>query len=75
MYKQLDDAYADVVSNGDVRVLVITGAGDGAFSTGANISGYVADGVLGENAGSSASRCPSRGASISPLSPLSRAFA
>jgi enoyl-CoA hydratase/carnithine racemase len=50
MYEQLDEAYADVVSNDDVRVLVITGAGDGAFSTGANISGYVAGGVLGQNA-------------------------
>jgi enoyl-CoA hydratase/carnithine racemase len=50
MYTQLDDAYADVVANDDVRVLIITGAGDQAFSTGANISGYVADGVLGQNA-------------------------
>jgi enoyl-CoA hydratase/carnithine racemase len=50
MYDQLDEAYADVVSNDDVRAVVITGAGDDAFSTGANISGYVADGVLGGDA-------------------------
>jgi enoyl-CoA hydratase/carnithine racemase len=51
MYTELDKAYADVVGNDDVRVVVITGAGDEAFSTGANITGYLADGVLGGNAG------------------------
>ncbi|BEP13886.1 crotonase/enoyl-CoA hydratase family protein [Acidothermaceae bacterium B102] len=50
MYRQLDDAYTDVVSNDDVRAVVITGAGLDSFSTGANISGYVADGVLGKGA-------------------------
>jgi enoyl-CoA hydratase/carnithine racemase len=50
MYDQLKEAYADVVSNDDVRVLVITGAGEDSFSTGANITGYVADKVLGEDA-------------------------
>ncbi len=50
MSAQLVDAYADVVANDDVRVLVISGAGDRAFCAGASISGYLADGVLGQNA-------------------------
>src|SRR4051794_30895421 len=50
MSAQLDEAYADVVANDDVRVVVITGEGDQAFSTGANIAGYVANGVLGSDA-------------------------
>jgi enoyl-CoA hydratase/carnithine racemase len=50
MQPQLVDAYADVIANEDVRVLVITGAGDKAFCSGASISGYLAEGVLGENA-------------------------
>jgi enoyl-CoA hydratase/carnithine racemase len=50
MYAQLDDAYADVVSNEDVRVAIITGAGGKAFCSGASITGYLAEGVLGEDA-------------------------
>jgi enoyl-CoA hydratase/carnithine racemase len=50
MYDQLDAAYSDVVSNDDVRVLVLTGAGGESFSTGANIAGYVEDNVLGGDA-------------------------
>jgi enoyl-CoA hydratase/carnithine racemase len=50
MYDQLNEAYGDVVSNDDVRVVVITGAGGDSFSTGANIAGYVSHGVLGADA-------------------------
>jgi enoyl-CoA hydratase/carnithine racemase len=50
MYDQLSAAYEDVVTNDDVRVMVITGAGRDSFSTGANISGYVKDNVLGNDA-------------------------
>jgi enoyl-CoA hydratase/carnithine racemase len=50
MSLQLVEAYGDVVANDDVRVLVITGAGDRAFCAGASITGYLADGVLGQDA-------------------------
>src|SRR6266446_5723286 len=50
MSAQLVEAYADVVSNDDVRVLVITGEGDRAFCAGASIKGYLSDGVLGQDA-------------------------
>ncbi|MDT3444676.1 MULTISPECIES: enoyl-CoA hydratase/isomerase family protein [unclassified Pseudofrankia] len=50
MSTQLLDAYADVVSNDDVRVLVITGAGDKAFCAGGYIPDYVADSVVGAGA-------------------------
>jgi enoyl-CoA hydratase/carnithine racemase len=50
MSAQLVAAYEDVVTNDDVRVLVITGEGSKSFCSGASITGYLADGVLGENA-------------------------
>jgi enoyl-CoA hydratase/carnithine racemase len=50
MSAQLIAAYKDVVANDDVRVLVITGEGNKSFCSGASITGYLADGVLGENA-------------------------
>lgn len=50
MYHQLEEAYDHIVRDEDVRVAVITGAGERAFSTGASITGYLADGVLGEDA-------------------------
>ena len=50
MSAQLVAAYTDVITNDDVRVLVITGEGSRAFCSGASITGYLADGVLGENA-------------------------
>lgn len=50
MSAQLVEAYADVVTNEDVRVLIITGEGDRAFCAGASIKGYLSDGVLGQDA-------------------------
>jgi enoyl-CoA hydratase/carnithine racemase len=50
MSAQLIEAYADVVGNDDVRVLVISGEGDRAFCAGASIKGYLSDGVLGQDA-------------------------
>ena len=50
MSAQLIAAYKDVIANDDVRVLVITGEGNKSFCSGASITGYLADGVLGENA-------------------------
>jgi enoyl-CoA hydratase/carnithine racemase len=50
MAAQLEVAYADVVANDDVRVLVITGDGEKSFCSGASITGYLADGVVGTNA-------------------------
>jgi enoyl-CoA hydratase/carnithine racemase len=50
MSAQLEAAYRDVIANDDVRVLVITGEGDKSFCSGASITGYLADGVIGENA-------------------------
>jgi enoyl-CoA hydratase/carnithine racemase len=58
MAGQLVAAYEDVIVNDDVRVLVITGAGDKAFCSGASITGYLADGVLGENAENQRSPLP-----------------
>jgi enoyl-CoA hydratase/carnithine racemase len=58
MAGQLVAAYEDVIANDDVRVLVITGAGDKAFCSGASITGYLADGVLGENAENQRSPLP-----------------
>lgn len=50
MSAQLVEAYNEVVKNDDIRVLIMTGAGDKAFSSGASITGYLEQGVLGENA-------------------------
>jgi enoyl-CoA hydratase/carnithine racemase len=50
MSAQLVEAYADVVSNDDVRVVIITGEGDRAFCAGASIKGYLSGGVLGQEA-------------------------
>jgi enoyl-CoA hydratase/carnithine racemase len=50
MYEQLEVAYNDVVTNDDVRVLIIVGEGDKAFSTGASINAYMEAGVIGEGA-------------------------
>ncbi len=50
MSAQLQAAYRDVITNDDVRVLVITGEGNKSFCSGASITGYLADGVVGENA-------------------------
>src|SRR5260370_22551808 len=50
MSAQLVEAYADVVSNDDVRVVIITGEGDGASCAGASIKGYLSSGVLGQDA-------------------------
>jgi enoyl-CoA hydratase/carnithine racemase len=50
MSAQLIDAYADIVSNDEVRVVVIVGDGEKAFCAGASITGYLADGVLGDDA-------------------------
>jgi len=73
MQPQLVDAYADVIANEDVRVLVITGAGDKAFCSGASISGYLAEGVLGENAVQQRSPLPKPWRIYKPSSPPSRA--
>jgi enoyl-CoA hydratase/carnithine racemase len=56
MYEQLEEAYQDVVTNDDVRVLVIVGEGEKAFSTGASINAYMEAGVIGE--GSETKRTP-----------------
>jgi len=58
MSGQLVAAYEDVIANDDVRVLIITGEGDKAFCSGASITGYLADGVLGENAENQRSPLP-----------------
>jgi enoyl-CoA hydratase/carnithine racemase len=50
MSAQLVEAYDDVVSNDDVRAVIITGEGDRAFCAGASIKGYLSGGVLGEDA-------------------------
>jgi enoyl-CoA hydratase/carnithine racemase len=50
MSEQLLEAYEDVITNDEVRVLVISGAGEKAFCSGASITGYIADGVLGDDA-------------------------
>jgi enoyl-CoA hydratase/carnithine racemase len=58
MSAQLAEAYDDVVVNENVRVVVIRGAGHQSFCAGASISGYLADGVLGENATKQRSALP-----------------
>lgn len=50
MSEQLVEAYNEVVKNDDIRVLIMTGEGQQAFSSGASITGYLEQGVLGENA-------------------------
>lgn len=40
-YRQLSDAWTRVRDDGDIRVAVITGAGDRAFTTGADLKSFV----------------------------------
>jgi enoyl-CoA hydratase/carnithine racemase len=57
MAAELVTAYADVIVNDDVRVLIIAGEGD-TFCSGASITGYLNDGVLGEEAESERAPIP-----------------
>lgn len=47
MSAQLAEHYATIESDPEIRVAVITGAGDKAFSAGGNIPGYVMKNLLG----------------------------
>ena len=48
MARQIREAFEEIETNPDIRVAVIKGAGDKAFSTGGDMSGYVAANVLGD---------------------------
>jgi enoyl-CoA hydratase/carnithine racemase len=48
MARQIAEAFEEVERNPEIHVAIITGAGDKAFSSGGDISAYVAGGVLGE---------------------------
>lgn len=50
MREGLDKAYEQIVADDDIRVAVITGAGDRAFSSGGDINSYTENGVFGPGA-------------------------
>jgi enoyl-CoA hydratase/carnithine racemase len=50
MCEGLVAAYDDIIADDDVRVAIITGSGEKAFSSGASITGYMESGVIGQNA-------------------------
>lgn len=50
MRAQLTEAYERIVSDDDIRVTIITGAGDKAFCSGGDINAYKEAGVFGEGA-------------------------
>jgi len=58
MSAELVEAYKDIVANDDVRVVIITGEGEKAFSSGASITGYLESGILGEDAENERSPIP-----------------
>lgn len=50
MREGLEAAYARVINDDDIRVAIITGAGDKAFSSGGDIDAYTEKGVFGPGA-------------------------
>jgi enoyl-CoA hydratase/carnithine racemase len=50
MREGLEKAYQQIIEDDDIRVAVMTGAGDKAFSTGGDISAYSEAGVFGPGA-------------------------
>ena len=49
MSKQLKEAFETIEADDDIRVGIISGAGDKAFSTGGEMGSYVAGGVVGSD--------------------------
>ncbi len=58
MSKQLREAFDEIEANPEIRVGVITGAGEKAFSTGGEMGSYVKGGVLGQEGSGQPSGIP-----------------
>jgi enoyl-CoA hydratase/carnithine racemase len=67
MSRQIRDAYEEIEGNPEIRVAIVTGAGEKAFSTGGDMSSYVAGGVLGEDGSGEPAGIPKPDALTKPI--------